>query len=129
MAHRKAASSTRLGSILGWTLLVFALCLLSGIIGSAVTRSFGESSYTISYADFISVILTALSVMLTVLGIFLAVLAFVGWRSITTTVEKRTEAFLDEGFEDGNPLHDLVLTRTREIMYAGILNIESENWV
>lgn len=111
----------------GWALITVLLCLISGGVGGALSQNFGTSDYTISYADFIAVILTAVSVLLTLLGLILAVLAFVGWRSITGTVESRTEAFLDEGFKEGNPLHDLVLRRTQEIMFRGITDIDANN--
>lgn len=110
-----------------WLVATVLLCVLSGVIGGALSRNFGTSAYTISYADFIAVLLTAVSVLLTLLGLILAVLAFVGWRSITGTVESRTEAFLDEGFREGNPLHELVIKRTQEIMFRGITNIDATN--
>ena len=130
MANRRAPSSSSSSSAIkfvGWVVLVLTLCVISGVVGGAVTRNFGTSNYTLSYADFISILLSALSVMLTLLGLILAILAVVGWRSITTTVENRTETFLDEGFRDGNPLHDLVITRAREIMFAGILDVDAGN--
>jgi len=112
---------------IGWAAMTLLLCLVAGVIGGALSRNFGTSSYTLSYADFVSILLSAVSVLVTLLGVILAVLAFVGWRSITGTVENRTKAFLDEGFRDGNALHDLVMKRTREIMYRGITNIDAEN--
>lgn len=130
MSQRKPAYRPRTPEwvkTIGWLVLTTMLCFGSGVIGGALTRNFGTSSYTMSYADFISILLSAISVLLTVLGLLLAVLAFIGWRSITSTVENRTVSFLDEGFQDGNPLHDLVITRTREIMYRGIIDIDTDN--
>ncbi len=62
-------TSTRLSSLLRIAGIV-ALCVFSGVIGGALTRDFGASSYTLSYADFISIMLTAISLLMTVCGNF-----------------------------------------------------------
>lgn len=113
--------------MVSWIGITVVLCLIAGLVGGALSRNFGTSSYTISYADFIAILLSAVSVLLTLLGLILAILAFIGWKSITGTVENRTEQFLDDGFQEGNPLRDLVIARTREIMFAGILDLDAEN--
>ena len=42
------------------------LSVFSAVLGSVLSTHFGTSSYTISYADFVSIMLTALGVMMTV---------------------------------------------------------------
>lgn len=113
----------RIGWILVGMLAAVLLCTVSAIAGGALSHSFGTSSYTISYADFISVMLTAVSVMLTLVTIFLAVLGVLGWNAISNGVRTRTEDFLEEGFKKGNPLYTMVETRVTEITYAGISTV------
>jgi hypothetical protein len=114
----------RVGLIALGALGVLALCTISGVVGGALSHHFGTSSYSISYADFISVMLTAVSVLLTALTIFLAVIGVLGWAAISNGVRNRTEAFLDEGFKEGNPLYKMVETRVAAIVYEGIERIE-----
>lgn len=110
------------GILMGGGLLLIGL--VGGVVGGSFTRNFGSSNYTISYADFVSILLTAVSLLMTILAIFLAVIAFVGWNAITGRVAERTEQFLSEGFKEGNALHTLLRTRATEIMYEGVLTLE-----
>jgi uncharacterized membrane protein len=113
--------------IAGMVAAALALCLVSGLIGAFSTRHFGTSKYTISYADFISVMLSSISVLMTVLAIFLGVLGVIGWNSIEGRVRSRTEEFLNEGFKEGHPLHTMLRERTTEIMYEGVRPLEAAN--
>ena len=99
------------------------LCLVSGVLGGALTRNFGTSSYSLSYADFISIMLTAVSLLMTVLAIFLAVFGVIGWNAIQGRVHQRTEEFLNEGFREGRPLYQMLETRATEIIYEGIIPV------
>lgn len=103
-----------------------AVCLFAGLIGGAATRHFGEASYTISYADFISIMLTAVSLLMTLLAFFLAGLAYLGWQSVTTKVENSVNSFLNEGFKDGNPLHKMLVEQKDRAMFEGVQSIDSE---
>jgi hypothetical protein len=114
----------------GWWLKalgVAVLCVVSGIIGSALTRNFGTSSYSISYADFVSIMLTAVSLLMTVLAIFLGVFGFIGWNAIQGRVHQRTEEFLNEGFKEGRPLYQMLETRATEIIYEGIIPVVGDD--
>jgi hypothetical protein len=104
---------------------VLVLCLISGVVGGALTRFFSPSHISISYVDFISISLSAVSVMMTVLAIFLAVFGVIGWNAISSGVHRRTEDFLNEGFKEGNVLYEMIRARTNEIMYEGISTVES----
>jgi hypothetical protein len=105
---------------------IVAVCIVSGVIGGSLTRNFGTSSYTLSYADFVSIMLTAVSLLITVLAVFLAVFGFIGWNAIQNRVHQRTEEFLNEGFKEGRPLYQMLETRATEIIYEGIMPVVSE---
>jgi len=104
-----------------------ALCGLSSVAGASMSRHFGTSSYTISYADFISVMLSAIAVLLTALTIFLAVLGVLGWAAIAKGVRSRTEEFLADGFQEGEVLYSLVESKIAEQVYRGVGAIPDEN--
>jgi hypothetical protein len=104
-------------------LLTVILCVVSGVVGGALNRHFGTSSYSLSYADFVSIMLTAVSLLITVLAVFLAVFGFIGWNAIENRVHEKTKNFLDEEFEEGKSLYNMLESRATEIIYQGILPI------
>ena len=112
----------RFGSILG----IVLLCLVAGALGGALTRQFGTSSYTLSYADFISILLTAVTLLMTLLGFFIAILALVGWNSISGKVASDVSRFLADGFKDGEPLHRMLVDQTNRAMYSGVHSVDSD---
>ena len=113
---------------------VVGLCLISGIVGGALNRNFGTSSYTLSYADFVSIMLTAISLLITVLAVFLAIAGVIGWNSIEQKVHTKTEDFLSKGFEKGGQLDRMVYQRVRDVverkseeyMFDGVQEIDVE---
>ncbi|MBS0989205.1 hypothetical protein JK182_11120 [Acetobacter okinawensis] len=110
---------------------IVGLCLISSLIGGALTRHSGSTDYTLSYADFISILLTAISLLMTVLAIFLAVIGFVGWTSIEQKVHDKTEGFLLDGFKKGGRLDAIVVStiekKTEEIMFSGVEAVGSDD--
>ena len=126
--ERSHSPAWRYGKIAG----VVLLCLASGVVGGALTRHFGTAEYTLSYADFVSVMLTAVSLLMTVLAIFLAVAGFVGWTTIEQKVHAKTEDFLADGFARGGRLDRMVYERvtsairdkTEELMFEGVERVE-----
>jgi len=112
---------------------IVGLCVVSGLFGGTLTRNFGASSYTLSYADFISIMLTAVSLLMTVLAIFLGVFGFIGWNAIEQKVHSKTEDFLERGFKRGGRLDRIVNRRVRdeiarkseEYMFDGVQELES----
>jgi hypothetical protein len=126
----KNQSSTWFGR---WVLRagVVGLCLISGVVGGALTRHSGTNSYTLSYADFVSIMLTAISVLMTLLAIFLAVAGFVGWTTIEQKVHSKTEDFLAKGFEKGARLDrivvDMIERKTEQIMFEGVQPVGEED--
>lgn len=127
---RSSAWPSRLLRIAG----VIGLCLVSGIVGGALNRNFGTSSYTLSYADFVSIMLTAVSLLITVLAVFLAIAGVIGWNSIEQKVHTKTEDFLAKGFEKGGQLDRMVYQRVRDVverkseeyMFDGVQEIDLE---
>lgn len=117
----------KLGLVAFAAIGVLVLCVISGVVGGALSNRFGTSSDTISYADFISVMLTAVSVMLAALTIFLGVLGLLGWAAISNGVHNKTETFLTEGFKEGNPLYKMVEARVAGIVYEGIAAINADD--
>lgn len=103
-----------------------AICLMAGAVGGAMTRHFGTSSYTLSYADFVSIMLTAVSLLMTLLAFFIAGLAYIGWQSVTTKVAAEVQAFLDEGFKDGQPLQKMLVEQKDKAMFEGVLKIDED---
>ncbi|MCW2336665.1 hypothetical protein M2337_000898 [Sphingobium sp. B2D3A] len=103
---------------------VVVACLASGLVGGWLTRLGGGHNYTLEYADFVSIMLTAISLLMTVLAIFLAVVGFLGWTTIEQKVHGKTEDFLAKGFEKGGRLDrvvvDMIERKTEEIMFRGI---------
>ena len=128
--ERSSAWRSRLSMAAG----VVGLCLISGIVGGALNRNFGTSSYTLSYADFISIMLTAVSLLITVLAVFLAIAGVIGWNSIEQKVHTKTEDFLSKGFEKGGQLDRMVYRRVRDVverkseeyMFDGVQEIDVE---
>lgn len=122
MAGDGRASSS--GSLVWKALGIVVLCLVSGVVGGALNRHFGTSAYTLSYADFVSIMLTASSLLMTLVAIFLAVAGFVGWTTIEQKVHGKTEDFLAKGFEKGGRLDRVVVEmierKTEEIMFQGV---------
>jgi hypothetical protein len=102
------------------------LCLVSGIIGGALTRQFGTSSYTLSYADFVSIMLTGISLLMALLGFFIAILAFIGWNGISGKVASDVSKFLADGFKDGEPLHRMLVDQTNRAMYDGVYVVDDD---
>lgn len=103
---------------------VVGLCLMSGLIGGWLTRLGNGHDYTLGYADFVSIMLTAVSLLITVLAVFLAVAGFVGWTTIEQKVHGKTEDFLAKGFEKGGRLDrivvDMIERKTEQIMFQGV---------
>lgn len=112
----------RWASVIG----VMVMCLIAGVVGAATTRQFGTSAYTMSYADFISVMLTAISLLMALLAFFIAILAFIGWNSISGKVASEVSRFLADGFKDGETLHRMVVDQANRAMYEGVYTVDTD---
>lgn len=107
-----------------------ALCFVSAISGSALTKVFTSSGPAIPYVDFISIMLTAISLLITLLAFVLSIFAFIGWNSISSKVQSDVRAYLNDGFEDGHALHVMVRNELRaektKVMYEGVVEVDEE---
>ena len=62
-------------AILGGTL---RFTVIAGFVGAVSSLRFNKEDYTLSYDDFVSIMLTAISLLLTLLAFFIAILALIG---------------------------------------------------
>ena len=103
------------------------LALISGVIGAALAGNFGTSSISISYIDFISVVLTALGVMLATATLFVAVLAVIGWTSIEARLRNHSIEFIGSELKDDKPLAIMIKKAVREAVYEGVAPTTEED--
>ncbi|GGE93974.1 hypothetical protein [Sphingomonas prati] len=99
-------------------LVVFGV--IAGAIGASLSGHFGKISYTLSYADFISILLTCLGVMLTIVTLFVGVLAVLGWASIESKLRDHSFSYIGSELEEGKPLRDMIRRTVREAVYEGV---------
>ncbi len=79
-----------------------------------------------TYADFITIILTALGVMLTALTIFLGVLAVVGWTSIESKLRDHSMSYFKDELSSNGSLRAELEELFTEIAYEGIESYKSQ---
>jgi hypothetical protein len=106
-------------------LAAVVLSLIAGVVGGALTHTAGGASYTLSYADFVSIMLTAVSLLITLLAFFIALLAIIGWNAISQGVQARVETFLEHEFKEGNRLYKMLRQRADAAMFEGIGAIDT----
>jgi hypothetical protein len=94
---------------------VLLLVLVSGFVGFAIHNKFGptplsagQSSYNMSYADLVAVLLSASALLLTLLGFGIAILAFVGWNSIAAHAETVARTSIEESLKRNKPLYKTI---------------------
>ncbi len=77
--------------------LAYGIVVAASHFSPLIPMQSGTSpAYTVSYADFISLMLTAVSVILAALGFVVALIAVVGWNSIGDRVSTLAVSFLKE---------------------------------
>ena len=121
----------RIGAI---ALGVALLCVAAGAIGGYLSTRTSDGSVNLSYTDFLSLMLTAISVLMTLLAFFIAILAVIGWTSIESRVEKKTEDFLRTALAKGGSLEQKLVAEASEVMvkkaqsmYQGVEPIKDED--
>ena len=80
---------------------------------------------SVSYADFIVILLTCIAILVTTLGIGVAFLTLVGWRSIQARVVEQTTIVVNN--ELTNPQSDLsrrILTAVEDVAYDGVRTVK-----
>lgn len=74
----------------------------------------------ISYADFLSITLTALSLMVTVLGLFVAAAGVIGWSTLENKLRSHSVEYFARQLEKDAPLRKDLESLFAEIAYTGI---------
>lgn len=104
--------------------------VIAGVVGASASRHLGTSAYSISFADFIAVLLSAVTLLITLLGFILALLAYVGWRELNERIDSkvvsRTTEFLEEGFRENGSLHKMLQVNAKRASYSGVDPISDE---
>jgi hypothetical protein len=110
-------------------LALVLLCTYVGAVSGAIspgTSQIRNGTAEISYADFISIMLTAVSLLVTVLAFVLAALAYIGWNSISAKVSDEVRANFERGFEPGGKLHKMFAEEKNKIPYKGTEQIDEQ---
>ena len=111
---------TIIGLIAGGLMLL----VTAAVIGTFFNANVARESASINYTDFISILLSAIALLITLLALFLGILGVIGWSAISDKVADRTEAFLEDGFQDGKDLHKLLEEKVKEVMYEGVSQVD-----
>lgn len=122
MPRDRRSSKLLDNSLRGGFLVIGAI--IAGIVGATASRHLGTSAYTISFADFVAILLSAVTLLMTLLGFILAVLAYVGWRELNERIDNkvvgRATEFLEEGFREDGPLHKMFHVNAKRASYSGV---------
>jgi hypothetical protein len=105
---------------------LLALCLFGGVVGASLATHFGTSSYSISFVDFISVMLTALGVMMTTMTLLVGALAVIGWTSIEGKLRDHSYDYMSNDLKVGGPLQELVRRAVRDAVYEGVRPLDHD---
>jgi hypothetical protein len=89
-------------TVMGGVVLVLVGAALAVLIQKASGLDPAPSE-SMSYAEFTSVILTALGVILAALTIFLGAIAFIGWASFEALVQRKAREYLVNRFGAHDP--------------------------
>ncbi|MFL6844509.1 MAG: hypothetical protein ACJ8ER_06475 [Allosphingosinicella sp.] len=80
---------------------------------------FGEG-YSVSYADFLVIVLTALAIMITVLAIFLAALGIIGWATFEAKLRDTSLAYFTSQLGKDGPLRSELEALLVQISLSGV---------
>lgn len=95
----------------------------AGAGASLLLHQFGgptAGNNDVSYADFLSITLTALSLMVTVLGLFVAAAGVIGWSTLESKLRSHSVEYFSQQLEKGAPLRKDLEGLFAEIAYTGI---------
>ncbi|UZW55407.1 hypothetical protein NUH86_00970 [Sphingobium sp. JS3065] len=104
----------------------FVLCMVAAAAGVAATMSLhffhvpAGASTDVSYADFLSITLTALSLMITVLGLFLAAAGVIGWTTLESKLRSHSVDYFAQQLAKDGPLRKELEELFADIAYTGI---------
>lgn len=96
------------------------VALIFGLLGGISSRYFGPETEKLTYAEFVSIILSAISILLTILGIIIAIVALFGWQAISKKVESRADEALIKYLKDDmlpeDKVFELLLERVQQTL-------------
>ena len=101
----------------------FIVAAAAGAGASLLLHLFGTSSgvgIDVSYADFLSITLTALSLMITVLGLFVAAAGVIGWSTLENKLRSHSVEYFSKQLEKDAPLRKELESLFADIAYTGI---------
>ena len=111
--------------------IVFLTLVIGVFLGSFIESNTNveiipDNNISITYIDFISILLSSVTAVVSILGILIAILAFIGWQTIGRKVEQTSERLMSEAVGDGGSLHNTVKKEVNRIMYREINPIDTE---
>lgn len=85
-----------------------------------------DSSVSMSYADFLSITLTALGLMITVLGIFVAAVGVIGWSTLENKLKSHSVDYFTKQLEKDGDLRKEIEQLILGVSYAGVEKVKEE---
>lgn len=105
------------------------IAALAGAAASAAFHMFGVSlpadTVDVSYADFLSITLTALSLMITVLGIFVAAAGVIGWSTMESKLKSHSVEYFSEQLAKDGPLRKELEQLIVDVASSGIERLKA----
>ena len=112
------------------------LALVAGVAGAIVTvlLHLGVAPATVSaddlsYADFLSITLTALALMITVLGIFVAAAGVIGWTTLENKLRSHSMEYFQQQLKKDAKLRKEFEEIIIKIGHEGIENFKSQKGI
>lgn len=109
------------------------LALIAGVSGAAVTVFFhwgfapaGTVAADISYAEFLSITLTALALMITILGFFVAAAGVIGWTTLENKLKAHSVEYFKEQLKENAKLRNEIEELIVRVAHSGIENFKSQ---
>ena len=106
------------------TIYIVVLCILCFLQFCAILWfGFRGQSFNLpnlSYADFLTVIFTAVTLILSMLAIMLGLLAFVGWQGFQSNVHRLTTKIIQDGFQESGEFREVLKEEVDAIATSGI---------
>lgn len=88
-----------------------------------------DSSVNMSYADFLSITLTALGLMITVLGIFVAAVGVIGWSTLENKLRSHSVDYFTKQLEKDGDLRKEIEQLILGVSYAGVEKVKEEEGI
>ncbi|WP_147372857.1 hypothetical protein [Henriciella mobilis] len=82
---------------------------------------------SMTYADWIAILLTAVAVIVTVLALFLGILAFVGWQTFDKRIRQRVVEYIKTGFSRDGDLREELAEAVERASYDIAANGKQQN--